>query len=124
FFAAEPDMGNLLLSAPASRSGRKGRSPLFLVMRVLFLVTLAGGGRLLCGSGPLRRRAIGRGLAAFLATLMGCGMAGILAAAGAGLLAAAIVLVDGGPGTAFGLLVAHALFLVAFLDMLGLALLL
>src|SRR5690606_31671783 len=42
----------------------------------------------------------------------------------AGLLAAAIVLVDGGPGAALGLLVGNAAILVAFLDMLGLALLL
>src|SRR5690606_2786947 len=46
------------------------------------------------------------------------------AAGAAGLLAAALVLVDGGPGAAFGLFLLHAALLVAFLDVLGLAFLL
>src|SRR5262249_22585960 len=53
------------------------------------------------------------------------GMAGALAAAGAArLLAAGIVLVDRGPGAPLGFLLADALLLVTFLDVLGLALLL
>jgi len=40
------------------------------------------------------------------------------------LFAAAVILVDRGPGAAFGFLLAHALLLVAFGDMVGLALLL
>src|SRR5678816_265059 len=49
-------------------------------------------------------------------------MAGVLAAAGAaGLLAAAVVLVDGGPGPGLGLLVRNAFLFVAFRDVVGLA---
>ena len=52
-------------------------------------------------------------------------VAGALAAAGAaGLLAAAVVLVDGCPGPALGLLLGHAALLVAFGDVIGLAFLL
>jgi len=52
-------------------------------------------------------------------------MSGVLAAAGAaGILAAAVILVDGRPGPAFGLLVRNALILVALRDVLGLAFLL
>src|SRR3954469_11924327 len=47
-----------------------------------------------------------------------------LAAAGAGLVAAAAFLVHGRPGAAFGLFLRHAAILIALLDMLGLALLL
>ena len=47
-----------------------------------------------------------------------------LAASGAALLAAAILLVDGSPGPPLGFLLGRAPALVGFLDMLGLALLL
>ncbi len=46
------------------------------------------------------------------------------AASGTALLAAAILLVDGGPGPTLGFLLGYATALVGFLDMLGLALLL
>src|SRR5690606_5884684 len=52
------------------------------------------------------------------------GMAFLLAAARARFLAAARFLVHRRPGAAFGLLVARPAFFIAFLDMLGLALLL
>jgi hypothetical protein len=48
----------------------------------------------------------------------------LLAASRAGLVAAARLLVHRCPGTAFGLFVADTAILIAFLDMLGLALLL
>jgi hypothetical protein len=55
---------------------------------------------------------------------VGRGVTGILAAAGAGFLAAAIVLVDGGPGAAFGFLFGYATILLAFGYVVSLALLL
>ena len=74
-------------------------------------VALAGGSRLLRGCGALGGRARRRGLAAQFASLVSGRVAGVLAAAGAaGLLAAAIILVDGRPCAALGFLLGDALF--------------
>src|SRR3569623_939955 len=62
--------------------------------------------------------------AAVAATLARRGMVFLVAAARAGLLAAAALLVDRRPGAALGLLLRDAAVLIALLDMLGLALLL
>src|SRR2546428_4859861 len=82
------------------------------------------------GCGLLRRGAAGggrsgcRSLPAGLAAPPRGRMALGLAASGAALLAAAALLVDRGPGPAFRFLLGHAPGLVAFLDVLRLALLL
>ena len=69
--------------------------------------------------------AVGRRLTALPPALMRSRMSGILAAAGASfLLAATIVLVDGGPSAALGFLAADALTLVVLGDMIGFAFLL
>src|SRR5690606_33452134 len=81
--------------------------------------TLLGGRRSVC----LRSR--GRGRAAFPAPLMRRGMSGGFAATGASrLLAAAVVLVHGGPGAPLGLVLGYAALLIPLSDMIGLALLL
>lgn len=65
------------------------------------------------------------GFAALFATLAGCRLAGVLALArSTGLHTAAIVLVDGRPGTALRLLFRDAAILIAFGDVIGLAFLL
>src|SRR4051794_6008088 len=87
-------------------------------------VALACRRRLLRGRRPLCRSARGRGLAAELAALVRGGMTGRFAATRAGFLAAPVVLVDGRPGAALGLLLGDAALLVALGDMVGLPLLL
>src|SRR3954470_18311699 len=83
--------------------------------------------RLPCRRGLLRARAAGRrrarggGLAAAFAAFAAGGVVFGFAAAAAGFLAAVGFLVHGGPCAAFGFLLRRAAFLVAFLDVLGLA---
>jgi hypothetical protein len=81
--------------------------------------------RLLCRSRTVCGRSRRCRLAAFLAAFVGCGMTGMLALSGtAGLLAAAIILVDGRPGPALGFLFGYATVFVAFGDVVSLAFLL
>src|SRR6185503_7459991 len=86
---------------------------------------LAGVGGFLGGAGAGGGGAVGGGFAPELAALVGGGVVGGLAAAAApGVLAALVVLVDGGPGPALGFLPGNPALLVALLDVVGLALLL
>src|SRR5690606_35094004 len=87
-------------------------------------VALAGGSGLFGRGGPFGGGTAGRGFAAFLATLAGGRITGLVATAGAGFVATAIVLVDRGPGATLGFIGRDAPLFIALLDMLGLALLL
>src|SRR4051812_34201791 len=71
-----------------------------------------------------RSRAPRRGAATQLAALARGGMAFRLAATGAALLAAAALLVDGGPGATFGFLVRHTALFVALGNVVSFAILL
>src|SRR5690606_26459695 len=95
-----------------------------LVMRMMFGIAFARRRRFLGRGRPIGGTPAGRSLATLFTALMRSGVAGLRAATRARFLAAAIVLVHRRPGAALGFVLAHALFLVAFLDMLGLALLL
>src|SRR5262245_8487162 len=86
-------------------------------------VALARRRGLSCRGGAFRSRSGSRCLPAELATFMGRRMAGVLAASRARFLAAAIVLVDGRPGPALGLVLRHTPLFVAFRDVVGLTLL-
>src|SRR5712671_6952097 len=96
--------------------------------RPLGCVSLAGCGRLLCGARSSRGRPSCRCLAAARPADPAAALRGHVgvgnAAAGAALVAAAGLLVDGCPCAPLGFRLAEAAFLIAFLDVFGLALLL
>src|SRR3954470_24383825 len=103
---------------------RGGRGRDYRGAAALAAARLAGPRGLPGGSGFGRCRPTRRGAAAEAATFAGRRMVLRLAAPGAALLAAMGFLVDRRPGPAFRLLARDAARFVAFLDMLGLPLLL
>src|SRR5712671_836220 len=108
----------------ADRGGPPPHGQKYRQAVALAAASLAGARRLLGRRGLGRRRPAGRGGAAETAALARGRMVLRLAAAGAALLAAVGFLVDRRPGPAFRLLARDATRFVAFLDMLGLPLLL
>src|SRR5581483_7536841 len=114
----------------SAKSGRSGTGLGYRVRGCAAIRTLSRRPPLACAGGLLGRARAGRGrtarrsAAADASALARGGVARRLAAARAALLAAAGLLVDRGPGAPLGLAPADAALLVAFLDVLGLALLL
>jgi hypothetical protein len=93
------------------------------MMRVV-LIAFPGRSRLLRRSRMFFLSTRSRRGTTFAAALLGEGMVFSFASAGAGLLAATTLLVDGGPSKTLGFFLGNATIFVAFLDVLGLAFLL